>query len=180
MSHRLFVAFVPPRAERDALRPLLGGVENARWQRDDLIHITLRFIGNVDRPQAEDIAAALGQIRAEPLTLAMTGVGQFRRRDRLEFVWAGLHPTEALTAMHAKVDRALVSAGVAPDARAYHPHVTLGRFPSKTPRDAAESWLAANAGFTGKPFTLNWFGLYESVLGKSGPVYSLVERYDLK
>ena len=60
MSHRLFVAFVPPRAERDELRPLLGGVENARWQTDDLIHITLRFIGNVDRPQAEDIAAALG------------------------------------------------------------------------------------------------------------------------
>ena len=56
--HRLFVALRPPVPVRDHLLDLMHGVEGARWQSDDQLHLTLRFIGEVDRHQASDIAAA--------------------------------------------------------------------------------------------------------------------------
>src|SRR3546814_1235738 len=54
--HRLFVAIRPPSAIRKALLSIMGGVEGARWQSDDQLHLTLRFIGEVDRHRADDIA----------------------------------------------------------------------------------------------------------------------------
>src|SRR3546814_10503522 len=60
--HRLFVAIRPPAAIRKALLSIMGGVEGARWQSDDQLHLTLRFIGEVDRHRADDIAAALATV----------------------------------------------------------------------------------------------------------------------
>src|SRR3546814_11259022 len=51
--HRLFVAIRPPSAIRKALLSIMGGVEGARWQSNDLLHLTLRFIGEVDRHPAD-------------------------------------------------------------------------------------------------------------------------------
>ena len=59
---RLFVALRPPRAIRESLIAAMGGVPHARWQDDEQLHCTLRFLGEVDPPQAEDVAAALGSI----------------------------------------------------------------------------------------------------------------------
>ena len=56
--HRLFVAIRPPRAVRQRLLAIMGGVRGARWQSDDQLHLTLRFIGEVDRHLGDDIHAA--------------------------------------------------------------------------------------------------------------------------
>ena len=66
--HRLFVAIRPPAEIRRALTALMGGVAGARWQDDDQLHLTLRFIGEVDHHRAEDIAAALGGLHASAVT----------------------------------------------------------------------------------------------------------------
>ena len=73
---RLFVGIRPPAAVRERLLSLMGGVEGARWQDDVQLHITLRFIGEVERPVAEDIATALDQARGAAFTLAIDGVGR--------------------------------------------------------------------------------------------------------
>src|SRR3546814_10296472 len=64
--HRLFVAIRPPPAIRVRLLGLMHGIAGARWQDDDQLHLTLRFVGEVDRPQADDLADALGHIRFSP------------------------------------------------------------------------------------------------------------------
>ena len=74
---RLFVALRPPPAVRRALEGLQDGVPEIRWQEDDQIHLTLRYIGEVDRRVAEDIVLALGQIRAPAMEVALCGVGAF-------------------------------------------------------------------------------------------------------
>ena len=61
---RLFVALRPPEPVRDALFDLMGGVEGARWQSDDQLHLTLRFVGDIPPPDAEDLAAELGRVLA--------------------------------------------------------------------------------------------------------------------
>jgi len=73
--HRLFVAIRPPQPIRQALLSLMGSVANARWQNDEQLHLTLRFIGEVDRHQAEDIAAILGSVHHPALEIGLEQVG---------------------------------------------------------------------------------------------------------
>lgn len=175
--HRLFVALRPPAIVRQRLLALMEGVEGARWQDDAQLHITLRFIGEVDRHQAGDIAAALARVEAPPLTLALNGVGAFDRRGRVDTLWAGVTPHQEIAALHRKADRACVAAGAVPDSRAYLPHITLAR--AGRGGALADAFLARHAGLSSPAFTVEEFGLYESILGREGAVYHLAERYPL-
>ena len=102
--HRLFVALRPPAALRARLIAAMGGIPGARWQRDDQLHLTLRFIGEVDRHAGEDIAAALGAIHFPRFALALDGIGQFDRKGRIDSLWAGVTPHDEVARLHAKVD----------------------------------------------------------------------------
>ena len=176
--HRLFVALRPPVEIRRLLLSVMQGVEGARWQDDDQLHLTLRFIGEVDRHQAGDIAAVLDRITASPLTLAINGVGSFDTRGRIDTIWAGVRPHDALKALHRKIDRTIQAAGIEPDRRAYLPHVTLARL--KRPELAVQRYLEEHAGLASADFSVDWFGLFESQLGHEGATYSLVQRYRLR
>ena len=120
---RLFVALRPPPPIRDRLAETMEGVACARWPDDDQLHVTLRFLGEVERPLAEDVAAALDQIRAPAAEVRVAGVGRFK-----DTLWAALTPHDALAALHRKVDHACVRVGLRPKGRAYVPHITLARF----------------------------------------------------
>lgn len=178
--HRLFVALRPPRAIRDALADAMEGVPGARWQDDDQLHLTVRFIGAVERPVAEDIAAALAGIHAAAVEAAIAGVGQFGQRGRSDALWAGLAPYEPLAALHRKVDQAMVRVGLAPERRAYLPHITLARLARGAnvgPETAA--WLTRHSELTSPPFRFSHLILYESHLGRSGASYEPIARWPL-
>ncbi|WP_414902346.1 RNA 2',3'-cyclic phosphodiesterase [Sphingomonas flavalba] len=175
--HRLFVAIRPPAAIRAHLLEMMGGVAGARWQDDSQIHITLRFIGEVDGRMAEDIAAALGGLRHPPLALTLAGVGRFERKGQTEAVWAGIAPHERIAHLQAKVERALVHIGLPPERRAYLPHITLARF-GRT-GGMADRFLAGHAGLSGPAFTVDAFYLYQSHLGHGGSRYEAIQRYPL-
>lgn len=178
--HRLFVALRPPPAIRAALLATTGGVPGARWQDDEQLHLTLRFVGEVDARQAEDIAAALAGVAAPAPTVRIEGVGRFDRKGRTDSLWARIVPAEPLAALHARVDRALARAAVAPDARKYLPHVTLARFtPSRTDEAAVARWIAAHAGLATPAFTPGHLTLYESHVGTEGARYEAVARWPL-
>ncbi len=175
--HRLFVALRPPAAIRAALIGMMGGVPGARWQDDGQLHCTLRFIGEVDRHQAEDIAAALGQVHHPAMMLTLAEIGVFDRGGRVDTLWIGVQPREAVKALHARVDQALRRAGVAPDERAFLPHVTLARFArgaAVTADVARHVPQAARLVFTAESFEL-----LESHLGSEGAVHETVARYPL-
>src|SRR3546814_17178518 len=93
---RLCVSLRPPPDIRARLIAAMGGVRAARWQNDRQLHLTLRFIGEVDRPIAEDVVAALGSVHAPPITAAIAGVGRFEKRGRTDAIWAGVAPGDAL------------------------------------------------------------------------------------
>lgn len=175
--HRLFVAIRPPRLVRVQLLAAMGGISGARWQSDDQLHLTLRFIGEVDRHLAEDVHAALGGIHHPRFEIALTGLGAFDRRGRAETIWAGVAPHEPLKALHKKVDQALARAGVEPDHRVYLPHITLARLNRSA--GPVESFIERSAEMRGDPFEIDSFCLYESQLAPEGSLYTLVERYPL-
>ena len=172
--HRLFVALKPPPVIRDALLTMMGGIIHARWQTADQLHLTLRFIGEVDRHQAEDIAAALGSVHHPAFTLALEGLGQFDRKGRIDTLWVGAGPQEPLRLLHNKVDRALARVGIAPDNRAFLPHITIARFGRNAgnPGDFMESVPVPPISAE-----IAEFCLYESNLGSEGSTYSVITRY---
>ena len=93
--HRLFIGLRPPVAMRRQLLAIMDGVEAARWQDDDQLHVTLRYVGEVERPVAEDIATILRSVHAPALDLSLAGIGMFDRRGRPTALWAGVAPVEA-------------------------------------------------------------------------------------
>ena len=174
--HRLFVAIRPPRSILDQLLDMMEGIPNARWQSEDQLHLTVRFIGEVERPQAEDIAAALGSTHHPPFDICLSGVGNFERRGK-GALWAGLAPPEPLKTLHKKIDQACLRAGVAPDTRAYHEHITLARTGRQT--GPLDPFLERWAGLASPAFPVEDIRLYESRLGSEGASYTLVARYPL-
>lgn len=178
--HRLFVALRPPPEIRAMLLAHRGSVPGARWQDDDALHLTVRFIGGVTTPAAEEVAGALGNLVAPPPIVAIDGVGSFERRGRVDTIWAAVRPTEALTALHRKVDAAIVRAGLPPEARRYVPHITLARI-GRAGADATaiKRWIASNAALVLPPFAATRLVLYESTLGHAGAGYEAIARWPL-
>jgi 2'-5' RNA ligase len=168
--HRLFVA-CPSRGVADLLLDLMDGPERLRWVHADSLHLTLRFIGEVDGATAEDVAAALGACASPPFTWRWRGVGAFSHR-RHGALWAGVAPREPLAALAAKVERAVQTAGLPPETRAYHPHITLARWSGASP--ALEGWLRHHASLASPSWNADRLALFESRLGKAGPHYDEV------
>lgn len=170
---RLFAALELPPAVRDDLLGAMGGVAGARWQRDDQLHLTLRFIGEVDRHQARDIDAALAGVNMQPLTLSLDRIGSFDRRGRLDSLWVGVTPQDEVAALARRIDAALVRVGLPAETRAFVAHITVARF----------GRIAGSlAGFPARPlgsapFTIDAFALWESHLGDDGSRYEVLARY---
>lgn len=176
-THRLFVALRPPHPVRAQLIAAMHGVSAARWQSDEQLHLTLRFIGEVDRHRAEDIAAALGALHAETIVARIAGVGLFERRGQPHTLWAGVEPTVPLAALHRKVDQCLARVGVAPETRAFMPHITLARLNRSS--GPVASFLALHGDLASAPFLFGHVILYESELAHGGSRYHPVARYPL-
>jgi 2'-5' RNA ligase len=175
--HRLFVAIRPPEPIRDLLIDAMDQSADFRWQDDEQLHLTLRFVGEVDRPAAEDLAAALGLIRAAPLELRIAGVGRFEQRNS-GALWAGVEPKPPLAALAAKVERACQSIGLEPERRAFHPHITLARWKGRRTREVHD-FLERRAGLSSPPFAVDRFVLFESRLSRHGAHYEEVAAYPL-
>jgi 2'-5' RNA ligase len=175
---RLFVGVDLPDEIRRALQSLNGGVPGARWIPPENYHVTLRFIGEVDEGSAEDIDDALSTVRARAFVAELRGVGAFGKGRQLHSLWVGVAGQAALSALHDKVDRALVRVGVEPDRRKYMPHVTLARL--KAAHAArVEAYTATHALFATGPFPVTHFTLYSSLRSSGGSIYRAEAEYPL-
>ena len=173
--HRLFVAIRPPEDIRDLLIDAMDDSADFRWQDEEQLHLTLRFVGEVERPVADDLAAALGRVRAEPFVLRVNGVGRFEQRNS-GALWAGVEPKGPLAALAAKVERICQSVGLEPERRAYHPHITIARWKGHRTRELRD-FLERNRGLRSDPFEVDRFMLFESRLSRHGAHYEVVAEY---
>lgn len=177
MTHRLFVGIRPPAEIRDALLDLMEGVDHARWQDDDQLHLTLRYIGEVDTHQADELAERLRLTDTAPFELTVVGTGVFEKKGHAHTLWAGIEPSAELAALQRRIERVCVIAGIEPEHRKYHPHVTLARLNRSAGPIAP--FLARTASFRLPPFPVEAYLLYESTLRPEGSLYEPVVRYAL-
>lgn len=175
--HRLFVAIRPPQAIRDLLLDAMDVGADLRWQNDEQLHLTLRFVGEVDRPLANDLADALGRVRTAPLELRIAGLGRFEQRNS-GALWAGVEPKPPQAALASKIERVCQSIGLEPERRAFHPHITLARWKGRRTREV-QAFIERNGGLSSHPFIVSTFSLFESQLSRHGAYYEEITSYAL-
>ena len=174
-ARRLFVALSLPEAVRETLLDTMEGLSGARWQDADNLHITLRFIGEVDRHMFDDIVTALESVPFKPFVLQLHGVGHFQGRKRARAVWARVPETKLLSDLQYSVEMACRRAGVLAEARKFVPHVTIARLNSQS--GDMGSWLSQNGTLSSGTWQVEGFSLYESHLTNQGPVYQEIARF---
>jgi len=176
--HRLFVAIRPPEQIRELLLDAMDDSADFRWQDDEQLHLTLRFIGEVERPIADDLAAELGRIHAPPFELRIMGTGRFEQGSS-GALWAGVEPKAPVTALAAKVERACIVVGLEPERRAFHPHITLARWKGRRGHEVVR-FLERTRGLASGSFEVREFILFESRLSRHGAHYEEVASYPLR
>jgi 2'-5' RNA ligase len=175
---RLFVGIELPPALRLRLSLLCTGLAGARWVDPGNLHLTLRFIGEVDEGMASDIDAALVRIRAPPFAVTLAGAGSFGG-ERPRLLWVGIEDSAPLFQLQERIETALRRAGVPPDTRRYSPHVTLARLKQvAVPR--VQEFIVANALFRAPPVAVERFSLIASYPTKSGAIYEDQADYKLR
>jgi len=173
---RLFVAIRPPAAVREALLGAMGGIDGARWQDDEQLHLTLAFVGDVGAAQTRELTEALEDADSPSFPLEVAGVGHFERNAEPTAVWARVPLTEPLARLQRRVERACRLAGLDPDKRGYRPHVTLARLPRSA--GPTGEWLAQHGTLRAGPWEVDGFTLYESQLRPAGALYLPLVDYE--
>lgn len=175
---RLFVAIDLPSAIRERLALLCCGLPGARWVEPEQMHLTLRFIGDVDGAVMNRVREALAEVRADAFAMGLEGIGFFPPRGNPRVVWVGVRKCEPLLRLHHRVESVLVRSGLEPEERKYAPHITLARL-KNTPVSRAGGYLAQHGMFATEDFPVREFLLYSSVLNSRGARHYIEEGYPL-
>lgn len=175
---RVFLALDLPEPLREALAVEQKMLPLPARVAPETLHLTLVFLGEVALPLLEAVHEAWSGLRLAPVTVQLACFGLFGGA-RPHLCYAAVAPNPALIQLQAKVETAARRAGAAPEARRFHPHVTLGRFKPPPAEQAfrLERAVAAGFGFRPDAFVAQEMVLFESHLGRSGPHYEALARY---
>ena len=139
--------------------------------------MTLGFLGDVRAPWEDRLLDALREVRVPPFFLQICGIGVFNARGRPSVVWAGVgkgHPH--LFALHRRIHDAVLYAGLEPDLKPFHPHITIGRAKGIS-RQALQPFIRSHAETNFGMFEVKGFDLYSSVLAAEGAIQRLILSY---
>jgi 2'-5' RNA ligase len=175
---RLFVALALPAETKAELASICGGVPGARWLPPENYHLTLRFIGEVESWQAEEVDAALAAIRAPRFDLTLAGIGTYEKAGRILSLHVTAQRSEALARLQTKVETALQRVGLEPERRRFTPHVTLART-ERAEIPKLISFVQTHSLFRLPPVTIEHFCLFSSFLGKEAAHYVPEVEYEL-
>lgn len=187
-SLRLFVACELPDEARQglaAVQQLLRerGADGLRWVRPEGIHLTLKFLGQVQARRLEAIERALGRAVRDPfrLSVRLARLGSFGGSAGLRVVWVGLEgDVQPLAGLATRVERALEPMGFSRERRPFAAHLTLARVrEGVSPRDRRQLFELIRA--VELPLlpvaTLDTVSLMQSTLEPGGAVYRCLARF---
>lgn len=167
---RMFLGIPMPDAVADRLVMVGGGIPGARWVARENLHLTLRFLGDTEAHQAEDLIEALHRLPPVSLPIRIAGMGLFGDRRRQQQLYADVEPDPALSHLNQKIEQIARQAGFEPERRRFHPHVTLARMRNPDKRRLGQ-FLEANTSLALPPFQTGSITLFRSHLGSGGAMY---------
>jgi 2'-5' RNA ligase len=187
-SWRLFIAIeLPPEVRRkisqhvERLRSAVPDVR-ASWIREENLHLTLKFLGDIPVERVEVVSAALAAAASQiaVFEVLLTGCGAFPPRDKPNVLWIGIEDsTRSLDRVHAAIEDKCADAGIARDTRSFRPHLTLARLrESRNARQLVESHKELGCG--AHTMTASDLCLIRSELRPEGSRYTVIGRYAFK
>lgn len=176
---RCFIALELPDHVRNrliALQESLGAIRDAvRWTRLEQIHLTLKFLGEVPDADVAGLCTAIqvAASRGAPFDLQIGGTGCFPPHGPERIVWAGVpNPPAELFAIQKACEDACAPFGYPPEARAYSPHLTIGRTRDRARRPGRiRAAVTHQASWRAGSFTVQELIVFQSVLGPGGSRY---------
>jgi 2'-5' RNA ligase len=171
-AKRLFVSIELPESVRQSLAELDPHLRGVRWLEPRQMHLTLSFLGRVSVETHETLMEKLRGIAWKSFFLPLIGLGIFPGKGWPKIVWIGVgtgHPH--LFQLHKRVQEAVLAAGLEPDLRSFHPHVTLARCRDVSP-ETIRPFLKAHASFDAGLIHVESFQLTSSELRPAGSVYT--------
>ena len=179
MTPPLFVSVGVPESVAARLAALAGGVPGARWVPAGNMHVTVRYLGELDDVLAGEVSSGLAEIGGSGFSLEAGGVGCFGKRGAPRLLYAGVRPHEDLTRLRRRMEGLFRRLRIPPDGRKYHPHITLARLKGASPERVGR-FLEANSLLASPPFGIGSFTLHESHRGEGGSVYRALRDYPLQ
>jgi RNA 2',3'-cyclic 3'-phosphodiesterase len=171
-AKRLFVSIELPHTITQHLVELDPHLRGVRWLEPEQMHLTLSFLGNVPSEIEEVLKKNLSVIEWKAFFLPISGLGTFPGKGRPNILWIGVgtgHPH--LFQLHKRVQEAAIGAGLEPDLRSFHPHVTLARC-REVSAESVRPFLRADAAFDAGMIHVESFCLNSSELTPTGSVYT--------
>jgi 2'-5' RNA ligase len=177
---RAFFGLPVPEPQRDELAYFVGACAQVapefRWTPRENLHLTIRFVGNVERTMVDAVAGALAQRPLTAFDLQLGDVGTFGRGRATRVVWLGIGAgAEAATALAALVEEECVRAGLPAESRSYRAHLTLARARSRDGSRLPDLPAMPRMG----PWWADELVLYSSRLARTGAVYEPIRTLTL-
>ncbi len=167
---RLFVAINIPEDIRMLICGMGGSIPGSRVVPTEQLHLTLKFLGDVETGMIADIHDALTTISQPVFRICLKNTGYFPPRGNPRVLWVGADPVHEVVKLRNSIEKALSDAGIARDTRKFSPHITIARL-KNSPINRVTQFLAGNSFFETPPFTVDRFHLYSSILSSKGAAH---------
>jgi len=183
---RTFLAINFPKELKERLvklqKELSQYLPNVRWVAADNLHLTLVFLGAINDLERNKVGQVTQEVLkdTEPFLLQVKGLGVFPEPKRVKVLWAGVFGNSALKLLNHLLFRKLTQAGFKVDEREFTAHITLGRMKAKPNREIISFLLDKYKEVRFGAFEVFSVEIMESQLQRSGPIYKVVEKIELK
>lgn len=186
---RLFIAFDPPVQFKKriikSISPLVSNIDNLRWVREENLHLTLKFIGNIGADN-KIVEAKLKEIRNSlnktsknffQLDLEFDSFGIFRNRQVI--IWLGIKENKELETLVKMLDKEMEKIGIQKEKRKYSPHITIGKGKNLTEKEINNLHQLLEKINLKKfpPFNAPCLTLMESILNPKGAIYKPLDTF---
>lgn len=161
------------------LSELDGGI---KWVPTDNLHLTLKFLGDVENTEVHDICKIISDVcyQFDPFPLRFVGTGAFPDLDRPRLLYVGVEdPTGALVEMVSRLEEDLAKLGFKPEPRDYRPHLTIGRCRSRRISPEVLEVMQAHGDHEFGEMETDVVELIASFLDKTGPTYNVMDTIEL-
>ena len=155
---------------------------SVRWASASQMHLTLKFLGEVDLNDVPNICQAVAEAvqGSRGFEIELHGAGAFPDVQRPRTLWLGVTEGSAeLRALHGRLDAALYEQGYPPERRQFNPHLTIGRVRGGD-LSGLSKLLQAEAEFEGARAAVDEVAVYQSELHREGPHYTVLSRCELR
>ena len=166
---------------RERIVTVQRGLEQTRAQlkivEPEIMHLTLRFLGEVPQATVGKVEEAMDSVRFPPFEAEFTGLGVFPNPRRINVVWVGIkNGQEQLNGIFQQLEPKLRQIGLPPDDKGFSPHMTIARVRSAVNRDALAQYVESKSNEEFGKMTVKAVRLKKSTLTPRGPIYTTIHE----